>query len=97
MQSQSQELIIEIDFSLFSNLTLCPQLFIFVQFFVAPWTVACQVPLFMGFPRQEYWSGLPFPNPRDLSNLSMETGLLHLLPWQMDSLPLVPPGKPSLL
>ena len=28
--------------------------------------VACQVPLFMGFPRQEYWRGLPFPSPRDL-------------------------------
>ena len=26
-----------------------------------PWTVACQAPLSMGFPRQEYWSGLPFP------------------------------------
>ena len=97
MRSQSQELIIEIDFSLFSDLTLCPQLFIFVQFFVAPQTVACHVPLFMGFPRQEYWSGLPFPIPRDLSNLWMETGFLHLLHWQMDSLPLVPPGKPSLL
>ena len=28
-----------------------------------PWTVACQVPLSMGFSRQEYWSGLPFPSP----------------------------------
>ena len=28
---------------------------------VTPWTVACQTPLFMGFPRQEYWSGLAFP------------------------------------
>ena len=27
------------------------------------WTVACQVPLYMGFPRQEYWSGFPFPSP----------------------------------
>ena len=31
-----------------------------------PWTVAHQVPLFMGFPRQECWSGLPFSPPRDL-------------------------------
>ena len=30
-----------------------------------PWTVACQAPLSMGFSRQEYWSGLPFPSPRD--------------------------------
>ena len=31
-----------------------------------PWTVACQAPLFMGFSKQEYWSGLPFPPPGDL-------------------------------
>ena len=31
-----------------------------------PWTVACQDPLSMGFSRQEYWSGLPFPPPGDL-------------------------------
>ena len=36
------------------------------QLFVTPWTVACQAPLSMEFPRQEYWSGLPFPSPRDL-------------------------------
>ena len=33
-----------------------------------PWIVACQAPLSMGFSRQEYWSGLPFPSPRDLPN-----------------------------
>ena len=32
------------------------------------WTVACQVPLYMGFLRQEYWSGIPFPSPKDLPN-----------------------------
>ena len=36
--------------------------------FVSPWTIACQAPLSMGFPRQEYWSGLPFPSPGDLPN-----------------------------
>ena len=36
--------------------------------FVTPWTVARQVPLPMGFSRQEYWSGLPFPSPGDLTN-----------------------------
>ena len=36
--------------------------------FATPWTVACQAPLFMGFPRQEYWGGLPFPPPGDLPN-----------------------------
>ena len=34
-----------------------------VQLFVTPWTVAYQAPLSMGFSRQEYWSGLPFPSP----------------------------------
>ena len=36
------------------------------QLFVTPWTVARQAPLSMGFSRQEYWSGLPFPSPGDL-------------------------------
>ena len=34
--------------------------------FATPWTVARQAPLSMGFSRQEYWSGLPFPSPGDL-------------------------------
>ena len=34
--------------------------------FVTPWTAAHQAPLSMGFPRQAYWSGLPFPSPGDL-------------------------------
>ena len=37
-----------------------------VWLFVTPWTVAYQAPLSMRFSRQEYWSGLPFPTPRDL-------------------------------
>ena len=37
-----------------------------VQLFVTPWTIAHQAPLPMGFSRQEYWSGLPFPIPGDL-------------------------------
>ena len=37
-----------------------------VLLFVIPWTVAHQAPLSMGFPRQEYWSELPFPPPGDL-------------------------------
>ena len=37
-----------------------------VQLFATPWTVAHQAPLSMGFPRQEYWSGLPWPSPGDL-------------------------------
>ena len=37
-----------------------------VQPFAALWIVACQAPLSMGFSRQEYWNGLPFPSPGDL-------------------------------
>ena len=43
-----------------------------VQFFVTPWTVACQDPPSMGFSRQEYWSGLPFPSPGDLPDPGIE-------------------------
>ena len=39
-----------------------------VQLFATLWTVACQDPLSMEFSRQEYWSGLPFPPPGDLSD-----------------------------
>ena len=44
-----------------------------VQLFVTPWTVACQAPPSMGFSRQAYWSGLPFPTPGDLPNPGIET------------------------
>ena len=37
-----------------------------------PWTVALQAPLSMKFPRQEYWSGLPFPSPGDLPDPGIE-------------------------
>ena len=39
-----------------------------VQLFATPWTVAQQAPLSMGFSRQEYWSGLPFPSPKTLKD-----------------------------
>ena len=39
--------------------------------FVTSWTIAHQAPLSMGFPRQEYWSGLPFPFPGDLPHLGI--------------------------
>ena len=41
-----------------------------VQLFVTPWTVVCQAPLSMGFSRQEYWIGLPFPPPRNWTHAS---------------------------
>ena len=37
-----------------------------------PWTIACQAPLSVGFSRQEYWSGLPFPPPGDLPDPGKE-------------------------
>ena len=49
-----------------------------------PRMVACQAPLSMGFSRQEYWSGLPFPSPGDLPNLGIEPGSPTL---QVASLP----------
>ena len=56
---------------------------------VTQWTLACQVPLSVEFSRQEYWCGLPFPSPGDLSNPGTEPAL------QADSLPSKPPRKPS--
>ncbi|XDA90401.1 hypothetical protein R6Z07F_019997 [Ovis aries] len=54
-------------------------------------TLQPQVPLSMGFFRQKYWSGLPFPSPGDLPDPRIEPGS-HAL--QADSLPSEPPGKP---
>ena len=47
-----------------------------IQFFVTLWTVVLQIPLSMGFSRQEYWSGLPFPPPGDLP----DPGFKHVSP-----------------
>ena len=52
--------------------------FIHVRLFVTLWTVAQQAPLFKGFSRQEYWSGLPCPPPRDLPNPGIESPSLGL-------------------
>ena len=43
-----------------------------IQLFAAPWTVDHQAPLYMRFPRQEYWSGFPFPLPGDLCNTGIK-------------------------
>ena len=67
---------------------MCAQSLSHVLLFATPWTVDHKAPLSMGLPRQEYWSGLPFPSPGDLPGPGIEPvphGLLH---WQMDSLPL---------
>ena len=56
-----------------------------------PWTVAHQTPPSMGFPRQEYWNGLPFPSPGDLPNPGIKPRSPAL---QADALPSEPPGNP---
>ena len=48
-----------------------------VRLFATPWTVAYQLPLSMGFSRQEYWSGLPFPSPEIFLTQGLNLGLLH--------------------
>ena len=63
---------------------LCPTL-------ATPWTVACQAPVSMGFSRQHYWSGLPFPSPGDLPKLGIKPRSPAL---QAHSLLPEPPGKP---
>ena len=62
-----------------------------VQLFAISWTVAYQASLSMGFSRQEYWSGLPFPSPADLPDPGIEPRSPAL---QTDALPSEPPGKP---
>ena len=64
-----------------------------VRLFVTPWTVAHQAPPSMGFSRQEYWSGLPFPSPGHLPDPGLEPRSPAL---QADVLTSEPPGKPSI-
>ena len=56
----------------------------------APWTIAHQAPLSIGFPRQEYWSGVPFLSPGDLPDPGIEPRSPIL---QADALSSEPPGK----
>ena len=57
-----------------------------------PWIVVCQLPLSMGFPREEFWSGLPFPSPGDLPAPGIELWSPVL---QADPLPLSYQGSPG--
>ena len=63
-----------------------------VRLFMTPWTVAYQAPWSMGFSRQEYWNGLPFPSPGDLLDPGIEPGSPAL---QADALLSELPGKPD--
>ena len=62
-----------------------------VQLFVTPWTVAHQAPLSVGFSRQEYWSGLPFPSPGDLPNPGIKSHVSCIGRWIITE----PPGRPN--
>ena len=62
-----------------------------VWLFATPWTVAYRASLSMGFSRQEYWSGLPFPSPGDLLNPGIQPRFPAL---KTDFLLSEPPGKP---
>ena len=61
-----------------------------VQLFATPWTITYEASPSMGFSRQEYWSGLPFPSPGDLPNPGIEPGSPTL---EADTLTSEPPGK----
>ena len=61
-----------------------------VRLFATPWTVTHQAPLSMGFSRQEYWTGLPFPSPGSLPNPGTE---LRSSAWHADALTSEPPGN----
>ena len=59
------------------------------------WTGAHQAPLSMGFPRQEYWSGLPFPSPGDLPDPGIKSTSLTSLALAGRFFAIVTPGKPN--
>ena len=81
---------------------MCVQLLSCGQLFGTPWTVANQAPLSVGFPRQEHWSGLPFPPPGDLPSLGIKPtsltsrafagGFLYYYFFTTE-----PPGKPLIV
>ena len=66
-----------------------------VRLFAALWPVAHQAPLSMGFSRQEYWSGLPFPPPGDLPHSGIEPASPVSPAQQVDSLLLSHQGSPK--
>ena len=73
-------------FSIFCVCVCVPSHFSCVQLFVSRWTVAHQAPQSMGFSRQEYWSGLPFPPPGDLPDSGIEPVSPASPTLQVDSL-----------
>ena len=73
------------------TLLVCAYMLSHVQLFATLWTAAFQSLPSMGFSRQQYWSGLPFPSPGDLPDPGMESRSPAL---QADASTSEPPGKP---
>ena len=73
---------------------MCAQMLSHTQLLVTPWTVAHQAPLSMGVPSKNTGVGCHFLLQGIFLTHGSNLCLLHLLPWQVDSLPVVPPGKP---
>ena len=73
-----------------ANELCCAESLSHAQLFVTPWTVAHQAPLSIGFPRQESWSGLPFPSPGDLPDPGIKPRLPALAGGFFTT---EPPGK----
>ena len=68
-----------------------------VQLFATPWTIACQAPLSMGFPRQEYWSVLPFLPPGDHPDPGIEPTSPAYPALRVDSLLLSQQGNSNII
>ena len=73
---------------------VCAQSLSSIQLFTTPWTIACRTPLSVEFSRQEYWSGLLFPPPGDLSNPGIKPSSLVSLDFTSGLFTSAPPGKP---
>ena len=73
---------------------MCIQLLSCIQLCMTPWTVVCQAPLFLGFLKQEYWSGLSFPLPGDFPNpgIKLESPVSPVLVSEF--LTIESPGEP---
>ena len=76
---------------------VCAQSLSHVRLLVTPWTVACQAPLSMGFPRDAYWSGLSFPPPGDLPDPGVEPVSRAALALAGGFFATEPPGKPHFI
>ena len=76
---------------------VCVQSLSPVQLLATPWTVAHQAALSLGFPRQEFWSGLAFPSPRGLPHPGIEPSSPEPPAFQAGSFPAEPLGKPKAL